>query len=284
MSIAATVIVPTHDHGPTLRYALGSALAQTVGGLEIIVIGDGVPDLTRELVAELMEADERIRFVDRPKGQRHGEAYRDEVLAQARGEIVCYLCDDDLWLPDHVELMRETLRDADFAAAQSMHVSATGELLCWPFDLRRRAIRDEMRSGRANYVPLSSAGHTLPFYRRLPEGWSPAPASSPTDLFMWRKIMSAPDLRAASTTRPTVLHFPSSHRRGWSSEARVRELEPWAARVANRSRRAQLDREMVALFATRAAIRPQPRLRSRLLRAPLLAALARRAAPRAKTP
>ena len=57
----ATVLIPTHDHGPTLRYAVASALQQTVQDLEIFVIGDGVTDEGRAVVAELVRADPRVR-------------------------------------------------------------------------------------------------------------------------------------------------------------------------------------------------------------------------------
>ena len=68
MSIAATIIVPTHDHGPTLRFALASALAQTVEDIEVLVIGDGVPDVTRKIVGEVSRSGRRVRFFDHPKG------------------------------------------------------------------------------------------------------------------------------------------------------------------------------------------------------------------------
>jgi Glycosyl transferase family 2 len=253
VSIAATVIVPTHDHGPTLRFALATALAQTVEDIEVLVIGDGVPDVTREIVGELSRQDERIRFFDHPKGPRHGERYRHEALGEARGEIVCYLCDDDLWLPQHVELVREALDGADFVATHPVHVTPEGELLCWPADLSRSWFREQIRSGAANFVPLSSAGHTLELYRRLPVGWSAAPTTTFTDIFMWQKILRLPGLRARSVYSPTVLHFPSSHRRGWTPKARTAELEPWAERVANPTSRQELTAELLELVLSRGA-------------------------------
>ena len=63
-------------------------------------------------MAELTAADPRVRWFDNPKGPRHGELHRHAALQEARGEIVCYLCDDDLWLPDHVERMRALLDGA----------------------------------------------------------------------------------------------------------------------------------------------------------------------------
>ena len=253
MSIAATVIVPTHDHGPTLRFALASALAQTIEDIEVLVIGDGVPDVTREIVGEVSRQDERVRFFDHPKGPRHGEPYRHEALGEARGEIVCYLCDDDLWLPQHVELVREALEGADFVATHPVHVTPEGELLSWPADLSRPWFREQMLSGAANFVPLSSAGHTLELYRRLPVGWSAAPTSTFTDIFMWQKILRLPGVRARSVYRPTVIHFPSSQRRGWTPEARASEIEPWAERVADPTSRQQLTTDFLERALSRAA-------------------------------
>ncbi|HYA08203.1 MAG TPA: glycosyltransferase, partial [Gaiellaceae bacterium] len=84
MTLAATVLIPTHDHGPTLLRSVGSVLAQTVPELEVLVIGDGVPDVTRELMAKVTAGDERVRFFDHPKGPRHGELYRHAALQEAR--------------------------------------------------------------------------------------------------------------------------------------------------------------------------------------------------------
>ena len=105
----ATVVLPTHDHGPLLRLSLGTVQEQTVEDIEIFVIGDGVPDETRELVAEIARGDPRIRFFDNPKGPRNGEIHRAAALAGARGEIVCYQSDDDLWCPDQVAELRDLL-------------------------------------------------------------------------------------------------------------------------------------------------------------------------------
>ena len=115
----ATVIIPTHEHGALLRLAARSVLTQTVEDIEAFIILDGADDDTRA-AAESVSDDDRVRIVDRPKGQRYGEAYRHEVLAGARGEIVCYLADDDLWFPDHLEYLAGLLQESDFANSLSL--------------------------------------------------------------------------------------------------------------------------------------------------------------------
>ena len=230
MTLAATVLVPTHDHGSTLRRSIASALAQTVSDLEVLVVGDGAPDVTRELMAELTSADPRVRFFDNSKGRRHGEEHRHAALREAQGEIVCYLSDDDLWLPNHVEALQELLGESEFAHTLPLRIDPDGRIHHWRVDLGLPFYRELLLSGE-NRVPLCCAGHTLELYRRLPAGWRAGPEGTPSDLHMWQQVLSVPGCRAASGTRPTVLHFPSHERGGWTSDERLDELDAWAARV-----------------------------------------------------
>jgi hypothetical protein len=242
----ATVLVPTHNHGRLLEYALRSALGQTVADLEIFIVGDGVDEATRVAVTHAA-ADPRVRFFDRPKGARHGEALRHEALQEARGEIVCYLSDDDLWLPEHVESLARALEDADFAHVLPAYITASQEIAVHAGHLAAPWIRAHMQSG-FNFIPLSAAAHTLAFYRRLPRGWHPAPMDLPTDLHMWRQILAADGCRAVSTMRATLLNFPSPLRPGWSVEQREEELSSWSERL----RSPTLEREISTAALDRA--------------------------------
>lgn len=228
----ATVLVPTHDHGPTLLYSVRSALAQTVPDIEVFIVGDGVPDVTREVVARLMEEDNRVRFFDNPKGPRHGEVHRHAALEHARGEIVAYLADDDLWLPDHIETMWQLLREADFAHALPLAVRTDDTVITWNVDLAIPYFRDRLVSGE-NRIPLACGAHTMEMYRKLPEGWDTTPEDLYTDLHMWRKLLRHPECRAVSSGRPTVIHIPSPWRTDWPIEQRLAELERWAHRLAD---------------------------------------------------
>lgn len=232
---AATVLVPTFDHGPLLRYSLASALRQTVEDLEVLVVGDGVPDVTRELVREVRASDERVRFLDNPKGPRHGELHRHAALKEARGRIVCYLSDDDLWLPHHVATMAALLEEADFAVTLPLRIHADGSVYAHSIDFALPEYRALILSGK-NRMGISFVGHTLELYRRLPHGWRTTPAGIPTDLYMWQQILALPDCRLASSPRPTVFHFPSRYRAEWPLEQRLAELEEWAARIDDPAR------------------------------------------------
>ncbi|MET4575714.1 glycosyltransferase involved in cell wall biosynthesis [Ottowia thiooxydans] len=229
-SIRATVVVPTFDHGPLIELAVNSALRQSVP-VEVFIIGDGVPEGHKPFLRKLAAQDPRVRFFDHPKSPGRGERYRHEALLQARGEIICYLCDRDLWLPDHVAQLLHLLQNADFAHSLPLHL-LPDQTLFFPLDLAHPAFRDQVIT-HGNRIPLSCAGHTLNFYKRMPEGWSDTPHGEPTDWHMFRKFLRLAECRCASGTLPTALTFPSPPRKAWAPETRMLELQAWQARIAS---------------------------------------------------
>ena len=234
--VDATVLLPTTgERGPLIRHALDSVLTQVGVQIEVFVIGDGAGESTREVVAELAARDSRLRFFDRPKGERRGETYRHELLTRhARGRIVCYLCDRDLWCRDHVATLADALRENDFALVLTLVARPEGRLVAGPPQLdlctaaHRRAL---LEGGWYAALPLSAAGHTLAAYRRLPSGWATTPEHKLTDMYMWRKFLRERKCRPTVVPVPTVLWFPQ---RLWKQRAADREsaMAGWLRRMS----------------------------------------------------
>ena len=244
MECAVSILIPTHDHGPLVGLAIESALAQTVENLEVLVVGDGVPEITREVVGELAVRDPRVRFFDLPKGPRRGELNRHAVLrAHGQGEAILYLSDDDLLFPDHAERMLEALHDADFVSATALFGQPDGSLKLIATDARHPWVRryaDHLEGGLG--IGLSQAGHTAESYAGLPEGWRTTPGSLPTDQYMWQQFLADQRVRVGRTGRPTVLTLPSPIRSAWPLERRLEEMRGWWARLSDeRARTALLD-------------------------------------------
>ena len=254
MTLSATVLVPTHVHGPTLYQSVGSALAQTISDIEVIVIGDGVDETTRAISADLQRQDSRVRFMDFSKGPRNGEIHRHRALENAQGRIVCYLSDDDLWFPNHIAAMASMLQgDVGLAHALPLLVEPDGNIADRVVDLALPYYRKQVLAGR-NLIPLSCGAHTLDAYRRLPMGWSTTPrAIGGTDTHMWQKLLRS-GCGAMSGTQPTALVFPSPYRTGWPIERRVEELSRWREDVeAPAWRSAFVDRTLDRMVRKRAA-------------------------------
>lgn len=239
MTPRATVLIATHNHGRLLTLAARSALTQTVRELEVFIVGDGATEETRAAALALAKEDSRVRFFDNPKGPHHGERHRHAALLHARGRVVCYLSDDDLWLPDHVETMERQLAEADLTHALCVRLYPGRPVVVRAIDLRFPFFR------KSPHIAHTFAAHTLAAYRRLPEGWREPPPHVYVDTHMWRQFFMDPACRVVSGMKMSALHFGSAPRRGWSLERRLEEQASWAARIATTGWREPFEREML---------------------------------------
>jgi glycosyltransferase involved in cell wall biosynthesis len=173
----ASVLIPSHDKPTTLPLTVDSVLRQTVADLEVLVIGDGVTDDVRAVVEELVRADDRVRFLDFPKGPHHGERYRHDAVVQARSDAIFYLCDDDLFLPDHVADLLSLLEDHNFVQSFNGFCRPDGDLGFYPADLSNPGTIAMMLAEplRYNAVSITGTAHSRAFYEQLGDRWDTTP-------------------------------------------------------------------------------------------------------------
>jgi GalNAc5-diNAcBac-PP-undecaprenol beta-1,3-glucosyltransferase len=171
-STRVLVIIPTHDHPWSLDLSVESALVQTFENLDIVIIGDGVGDDTRDVVAGLLNRDDRIRFVDAPKSPSRSERVRHDVICSSDADVVAYLGDDDLFFPDHVESMAALLDRYDFAHPVSVCVDGNDVLTAFPADLSDPDCVEWHLQHGWNTIGLTGVAHSSEMYRRLPRGWT----------------------------------------------------------------------------------------------------------------
>ena len=218
-------------------------LQQTRQDFEIFIVGDGAPDRTREIAEALHARDPRIHYFSFEKGPRHGEGHRDTVITKTSADFVCYLADDDLWFPDHLETMGDLLRHADLAHTMQAELEPGGKVSTWMFDAEADPLgRERMRRSETGFG-LASGGHTLAAYRRLPRGWHPAPIGINSDLFFWLLFLDQSWCRYASFKWPTVVHLSSVMRRNWPPASRVAELSAIAPLIQDAAKRSRMIRD-----------------------------------------
>jgi glycosyltransferase involved in cell wall biosynthesis len=90
-----SVVLPTRDRRDLLPRAIESVQEQSYGNWELLIVDDGSVDGTAELLAGV--AGDRVR-----RFRHHGAgacAARNVALAQARGELIAYLDDDNMMHP-----------------------------------------------------------------------------------------------------------------------------------------------------------------------------------------
>lgn len=104
-SPAVSVLIATFNKRDALRHTIASVQWQTFRDFELLVIGDGCTDGTEELVASIAARDPRVHWHNLARNTGYQSAPHNEGLRRARGRYVAYLNHDDLWLPDHLELL-----------------------------------------------------------------------------------------------------------------------------------------------------------------------------------
>jgi glycosyltransferase involved in cell wall biosynthesis len=96
-----SVIIPTRNRPKLVQRAVKSALAQTLQEIEVIVVIDGLDELTRSVLAQIN--DERLKVIESFTNQGCCAA-RDLGVSHAVSEWIALLDDDDEWMPQKLEL------------------------------------------------------------------------------------------------------------------------------------------------------------------------------------
>ncbi len=111
-----SVIIPTFNRPEMLIEAIDSILTQSFDDFEIIVVNDA-----GELVEnKIVDRDDRNRIVYiRHNNNRGLAAARNTGLLLAKGEYISYLDDDDIFLPNHLELLVSELQKGEVKVVYS---------------------------------------------------------------------------------------------------------------------------------------------------------------------
>ncbi len=101
-----SVIITNHNYGMFLCEAVDSVLDQTYKNFECIIADDGSEDGSRELIAEYMKKDARIKAVLLNGRNGQNEAF-SKAAQIAGGDIICCLDSDDWYYPKMLEYKLE---------------------------------------------------------------------------------------------------------------------------------------------------------------------------------
>lgn len=120
-----SIIIPAYNQAGYLGAAIQSALGQSYGDVEVIVVDDGSTDNTRAVVEQM--ADPRLRYVYQEN--RGLSAARNTGIRQARGAYLSYLDSDDLFLPEKLALLLAVMAErpeVGLAAGQARPIDEAG--------------------------------------------------------------------------------------------------------------------------------------------------------------
>lgn len=213
-----SVCMTTYNGAPYIRSQLESILVSPLVS-EVLVSDDGSSDCTVEIVNSF--DDERIRLIQGP-----GTGLIDNfesLLVVASGEYIFLSDQDDVWLPNKVEVMLASLRDADLVVCDCSVVDTQLNVLHSSFfalrDSRPGLVRNLIRNrylGCCIAMRRQVLRYALPFPRHLPmHDW-------------WLGLVAETFCRVSFVDQPLMMY--RRHGGNVSSTAE-RSCATWATRI-----------------------------------------------------
>jgi glycosyltransferase involved in cell wall biosynthesis len=157
-----SVVIPTRNRSAVLVTALNSVVAQRFSGFEIIVVNDGSSSEHETPYRMALGAAPQARMVNLRRTKRgHGPSYgRNAGAAEAEGDYLCFLDDDDQWTdPQHLARVAEAIGvgpegpDLILANQQAFRDGAPAVGAIWIEDLKMRLRRAPDNAGAYAVTP-----------------------------------------------------------------------------------------------------------------------------------
>lgn len=102
-----SIIMATYNRSNIISYVIESVLNQTISNWELIIVGDGCTDETKQVINNYL--DKRIIFLNLPTNHGEQSVPNNFGMKKAVGQYLAFLGHDDMWFPQHLETALETL-------------------------------------------------------------------------------------------------------------------------------------------------------------------------------
>jgi hypothetical protein len=115
MTPTVSVWIPSHEHAPYLGAAIESVLAQTLPGVELVIVEDGSQDGSLEIATRYATAhpDQITVLTHAEHANRGVEDAARLAVSHTRGHFLLGLASDDMLYPDALERAAEELARSD---------------------------------------------------------------------------------------------------------------------------------------------------------------------------
>ena len=118
MNPAVSLLVPVFNRADLLSQCVDSALAQTMGNLEVVIVDGASTDRTWDVCLSYAERDTRVRVFREVQNEGPVRGWW-RCLEEARGTYGTFLWSDDVLMPTFLERTFPHLASDDVAFAYS---------------------------------------------------------------------------------------------------------------------------------------------------------------------
>lgn len=123
-----SVVMCTYNGAKYLKEQIDSILQQTMADFELVVCDDCSNDGTWEILQDYASSNDKIRVCRNERNLGFLKNY-EKALGLASGEYVAMSDQDDIWMPNHLEVLVNLLGDRTIACGNSLLVDENGDSL-----------------------------------------------------------------------------------------------------------------------------------------------------------
>lgn len=123
-----SIAMATYNGEKYLREQLDSILAQTVQDFELIVCDDCSTDSTMLILNEYANRDSRIKVFENEQNLGFKMNF-ERVISLCKGDYIALSDQDDIWLPEHLEVLLSNIGENILICANSRLIDKDGNLL-----------------------------------------------------------------------------------------------------------------------------------------------------------
>jgi glycosyltransferase involved in cell wall biosynthesis len=162
-----SVIIPMYGHRDYVVECLQSVLGQSFQDFEVILINDGSPDDSAEIVRGFVDSS-RVRYIEQ---QNTGQAgARNRGMREAVGKYVAFLDDDDVWPIDKLDWQVNALEHSPDASMVYGSCLRLGDPSAGMWPEQRTALASVFEDfARCNWI--TSPGQNIDSQGRLRRSW-----------------------------------------------------------------------------------------------------------------
>jgi glycosyltransferase involved in cell wall biosynthesis len=120
-----TIVMPTYNGMRYLKYQIESILCQTFGDFELLISDDASSDETCEILDYYACNDPRIKIMRQARNLGFKKNF-ELLLRESTRPYVALADQDDIWVPNHIELLMKNIGDRLIVCANSELIDGEG--------------------------------------------------------------------------------------------------------------------------------------------------------------
>ena len=116
----------TYNGAKYLQEQIDSILNQTIQDFELVVCDDCSQDETYDILQDYASKDRRIRIYENESNLGFKRNFA-KAVALCKGEYIALSDQDDIWMPEHLELLLRAIKNKVLSCGNALLVNGNGE-------------------------------------------------------------------------------------------------------------------------------------------------------------